>query len=96
MAKKVVLSSTAKLKLEELLVYLKQERSEKVKQVFIENWILKLISSHPKSCPESRAFKGLYKCVVTKQTTFYYRIKEEEIEVATLFDTRQDPQKLNS
>lgn len=74
MAKKVVLSPTAKLKLEELLVYLKQEWSEKVKQEFIEKLDVKVnqVSHYPESCPESRAFKGLYKCVVTKQTTFYY------------------------
>jgi plasmid stabilization system protein ParE len=97
MVKKVVLSSTAKLKLEGLLAHLKQEWSEQVKQEFIEKLDTKIsqVSQYPKSCPESRVFKGLYKCVVTKQTTFYYRIKEDEIEVATLFDTRQDPQKLN-
>jgi plasmid stabilization system protein ParE len=94
---KVILSPTAKLKLEELLVYLRQKWSEKVKQEFIEKLDIKInqVSHYPKSCPESKAFKNLYKCVVTKQTTFYYRIKEEDIEIATLFDTRQDPQKLN-
>lgn len=97
MAKKVVLSPTAKLKLEGLLIFLKQEWSDKVKQEFIEKLDIKItqVSQFPKSCPESETFKNLYKCVVTKQTTFYYRIKEEEIEIATLFDTRQNPQKLN-
>ena len=97
MAKQVVLSPTAKLKLEGLLIYLKQEWSEKAKLEFIEKLDIKVnqISHYPKSCPESKAFKNLYKCVVTKQTTFYYRIKEDDIEIVTLFDTRQDPQKLN-
>lgn len=38
----------------------------------------------------------IYKCVVTKQTTFYYRIlnQSEEIEIITIFDTRQDSDKL--
>lgn len=96
MANKVVLSPTAKLKLEGLLVYLGQEWSEKAKQEFIEKLDAKInqVSNYPKSCPESIAFKGLYKCVVTKQTTFYYRIKADVIEVATLFDTRQDTEKL--
>ena len=53
------------------------------------------VSRYPKSCPESKAVKNLYKCVVTKQTTFYYRINVEVIEIATLFDTHQDPHKLN-
>ena len=73
MALKVFLSPTAKLRLEKLLVYLRQKWSEKVKQDFIERFDL-----------------------VTKQTTFYYRIKGSEIEIAALFDTRQDPEKLNS
>lgn len=98
MAKTVVLSATAKTKLEALLVYLQREWSEKAKQEFIEKLDIKIkqVSRFPKSCPESATFKNLYKCVVTKQTTFYYRIKQKEIEVITLFDSRQDPQKLNT
>ena len=69
MVKRVVLSSTAKKKLEELLVYLKQEWSEKVKQEFIEKLDTKInqVLHYPKSCPESKVFKNLYKCVVTKE-----------------------------
>lgn len=35
-------------------------------------------------------------CVVTKHTTFYYRVLQQsnEIEIITIFDTRQDPDKL--
>ena len=45
---------------------------------------------------KSNKFQGLYKCVVTKQTTFYYRVSVElkEIEIITIFDTRQNPNKL--
>lgn len=79
------------------MVFLTQEWSEKVKQEFIEKLDTKIkqVSLYPKSCPESKLFTNLYTCVVTKQTTFYYRIKEDVIEIATFFDTRQDPQKLN-
>lgn len=96
MAKNVVLSSTAKQRLEELLVYLKQEWSEKVKNEFIKKLDVKInqVSQYPKSCPESKEFLGLHKCVVTKQTAFYYRINVEEIEIAALFDNRQDLKKL--
>jgi plasmid stabilization system protein ParE len=98
MAKRVVLSASAKTKLDALLLYLQQEWSEKVKREFIDKLDVKIrqVAHYPKSCPESSTFKNLYKCVVTKQTTFYYRIKEEEIEIITLFDSRQDPKKLNS
>ncbi len=48
------------------------------------------ISSQPESCTESTVLSGLYKCVVTKQTSFFYRIKASEIEVITLIDNRQE------
>jgi hypothetical protein len=34
--------------------------------------------------------------VVTKQTTFYYRVlkNKKELEIITIFDTRQNPNKL--
>lgn len=57
---------------------------------------IKQIAIHPDNCPKSSEFKNLYKCVVTKQTTFYYRIKLDtrEIEIITIFDTRQNPEDL--
>ena len=96
MARQVVFSKRARNKLEKLLNYLETEWSLKVKNEFIvklDRRILQ-ISRHPASCPESEYFPDLHKCVVTKQTTLYYRVKEEEIEVITLFDNRQDPNKL--
>ncbi len=81
-----------------MLVYPKQEWSEKVKNEFIEKLDVKinLVSQYPEGCPESKVFLGLHKCIVTKQTTFYYRINGEEIEIAALFDNRQDPEKLKT
>lgn len=92
---KVVLSPTARRKLENLLEYLQEEWSVKVKLEFMAKLdkSIEQISTHPKSCPESQRFKGLHKCVVTRQTSLYYRIGKKEIEVITLFDNRQDPDK---
>ena len=96
MFKKVVFSKRARRRLEKLLDYLESEWSLKVKNEFIEKLdrCVLQISRHPESCPVSEEFPGLYKCVVTKQTTFYYRIEEKEIQVITFFDNRQDPKKL--
>ena len=96
MSKKVVLSSTAKKKLSDLLEYLEHSWSARVKNDFIKKLDKSItkISVYPQSCPESTEVRGLYKCVVTKQTSLFYRITAEEIEVVTLFDTRQDPDKL--
>ncbi len=95
---KVFLSDIAEAKLLDLTNYLLHKWNLKVKNDFIDLLSDKIlqISIQPESCPQSKDFKGLFKCVVTKQTTFYYRIKiaENEIEIVTIFDTRQNPDKL--
>lgn len=96
----VFLSNQAEIKLLQLNDYLLHKWNVKVRDEFIEKLTQKInqISAQPESCPQSRDFNGLYKCVVTKQTTFYYRIlfDKNEIEVITLFDTRQNPYKLKN
>jgi plasmid stabilization system protein ParE len=96
MARKVVLSPSAKAKLEDVLRYLEEEWSGKVKMDFISilDARIQQVSQYPKSCPESSGFSNLHRCVVTKQVSFFYRIMEDRIEVITFFDTRQDPGKL--
>lgn len=95
---KVFLSELAAAKLLKLSEYLLENWNLKTRDKFIDKLSekIKQISTHPQSCPESSEIKGLFKCVVTKQTTFYYRISFElkEIEIITIFDTRQSPDKL--
>ena len=70
----------------------------KVQNDFIKKLTSKIehISNQPQSCPESYLFKGLFKCVVAKQTTFYQRVQFDikEIDIITFFDTRQNPDQL--
>ncbi len=95
---KVFLSELAESKLLKLSEYLLEEWNLKTRDKFISklNGKIKQISNQPYSCPKSSEFKNLYKCVVTKQTTFFYRIiaQRKEIEIITIFDTRQNPDKL--
>lgn len=94
----VFLSKLAEKKLLKLTDYLLENWGLQSRTKFIEKFTHKIeqISNQPESCPQSSKFKGLFKCVVTKQTTFYYRIlkKRNEIEIITVFDTRQHPNKL--
>lgn len=95
---KVFLSDLAAAKLLKLSEYLLENWNLKTRDKFIDKLSekIKQISTHPQSCPESSEIKGLYKCVVAKQTTFYDRISFElkEIEIITIFDTRQSPDQL--
>lgn len=94
----VFISELAEYKLKRLTEYLLEEWGYKVKKDFLDKLTAKIeqISEYPESCKKSWEFGGIYKCVVTKQTTFFYRVNftQKEIEVITLFDTRQDPNKL--
>jgi plasmid stabilization system protein ParE len=95
---KVFLSELAEKKLLKLNDFLLENWNLKVRNDFINKLTSKInqISKQPESCPQSSEFKGLFKCVVTKQTTFYYRVNldRREIEIITVFDTRQNPNKL--
>ena len=95
---KVFLSDLAQYKLLRLSEYLIENWNVKTRDKFLQKLTAKIhqISSQPDSCPQSSEFDDLYKCVVTKQTTFYYRIlhQKEEIEIITIFDSRQRPDKL--
>jgi len=95
---KVFLSQLAESKLLKLNDFLIENWSLKVRNDFIKKLTSKItqISTNPESCPQSFKYEGLYKCVVTKQTTFYYRIDsaKKEIEIITIFDSRQNPDNL--
>ena len=95
----VFFSELATTKLEELTQYLIENWGIGAKDKFVRKLSDKVIQiqAHPESCQKSNVAKNLYKCVVTKQTTLYYRINNSthEIEVATIFDTRQHLNQLN-
>lgn len=97
MSRKVVLSKTAERKLEKLFEYLIKEWSVKVKREFVEKLdaSIELIKKQPEIFPESKKEKGLKRCVITKQTTLYYRYNSTRINIVTLFYTRQNPDKLD-
>ncbi len=92
----IKLSKRTKNKLEKLLEYLEINWSEKVKKEFIEklDHSLSLIQENPDSFKKSNIIGGLHKCVITKQTTIYYRYDNKNIYIVTLFDNRQNPKKL--
>lgn len=97
MSRKVVISRTVEKKLEKLFEYLIKEWSVKVKNDFVTKLdsTIEIIKNQPEIFPESKKGKGLRKCVITKQTTLYYRYSTKQINIVTLFDTRQNPNKLD-
>ena len=90
---KVYLSPLAEQKLLTLLEFLEHKSGINAKNKFIAKFerSVELISKFPKSSVEIEEFKGVRKCFVSKQTSFFYRINEEDIEIITVSDNRQNP-----
>ncbi len=97
MIRNIKLSKRASNKLGALLDYLESDWSVNVKNEFIKKLdkSLLLIRNNPDSFQNSMSVKGLYRCLVTKQTTLFYRYDDRYIYIVTLFDNRQNPKRLN-
>ncbi|MCB0803495.1 MAG: type II toxin-antitoxin system RelE/ParE family toxin [Flavobacteriales bacterium] len=93
----VVISKTAENKLDNLFDYLIQNWSIGVKKDFVAKLesSIEIIKNQPEIFPESKKGKGLRKCVITKQTSLYYRFNSKRINIITIFDSRQHPNKLD-
>jgi plasmid stabilization system protein ParE len=79
----------------ELLEYVFQKFGhKKAKEIYfsIEN-TLDLISKAPEMYRRSNRREGLRKCTFSKQTSIYYRIKKDHIEVVSFRPNRKNPKK---
>lgn len=97
MDRKVIISKRASLKLTQLLDYLREEWSDKVRNEFIEklNRVILIIRKNPEGFEHSKFVKGLHRCVVTKQTSLFYKFDKRNIYIVSLFDNRRNPQRLS-
>ena len=94
--RKVKFTIKAEESLENILSYLEAKWSEKRKHDFlkISHKSISTILLYPESFPCSERNRMIRKCVVTKQTTFYYVFNRKEVTIVAIFDTRQDPNKI--
>lgn len=98
MDRKINFSPEAKTRVQDIISYLSTEWSKKVAQNFtaILNNKIKNILSFPKSYSTIEGKPTIRKCVITNQITLYYRISKNEIEIITLFDSRQNPERIEN
>nr|WP_315251667.1 type II toxin-antitoxin system RelE/ParE family toxin [uncultured Flavobacterium sp.] len=96
MKREIIFSKNAEKSLIDLLEYLEFKWSVKVKEKFILKLdkLIYLIQKDPEIFPKSQINKFQHRCVISKQTTIYYRYNAREIRVLSLFDTRQNPAKI--
>ena len=93
---KVIISERAEQNLDSIVLYLETEWSVRVRDKFLEVLKSKIeqIAKTPQMYEVSSKKKTIRRCVVSKQTSLYYRAKKEEIEIITIQDNRQNPRKL--
>ena len=92
----IVFSSRSKKQLDSLLDYLEIRFSVSTKKKFIKKLdnTIDIILNNPDTFPKSDINNTIRKCVISKQTTLYYKYNNKEIRLLSLFDTRQDPTKI--
>jgi plasmid stabilization system protein ParE len=97
MKREIIFSKKAEKSLIDLLEYLELKWSVKVRDKFISKLdkSIYLIQNDPEVFPKSQINKNQYRCVLSKQTTIYYRYNSKQIRILAFFDTRQDSTKIN-
>ncbi len=94
---KLIWSDEALSNLKNILVYLEENWTQKeIKKfaVLLDRQLIR-IQNNPFLFAESSNHSQIRKSVLTKQVSIYYRISENEIHLISLFDNRQNPEKLN-
>ena len=92
----VVWQAEATKNLAAIRKYLEENWTQKEIQQFFRKLehIVSLLATYPKLFQETQARKNVRRCVVSSQTTLYYKFDGQRVEILFLFDTRQDPDKL--
>jgi len=97
MAKEVVVTPTAAINYENITDYLMVKWGISVTNNFIDRFdqVLILLSENPGMFPFVDKAKQVQKCLLTKHNILYFKETVDSIRILTIFDTRQNPEKLN-
>ena len=93
--RKLEFSSRSIKEIRNIVDYLNVKWSERISKNFLSKLKrnIDLIQLNPELFPVSE-FEDLRKCVVSKQTSVFFIIKNNTIYIVSVFDTRQNPNKI--
>ena len=94
---KMMWSHRALAELQSIIDYLNENWTKKEIQDFIRKLDkrLNIISINPNLFPRTIKRKNVRKSVLTKHVVIYYKTEGNFVTIVTLFDSRQNPEKLN-
>ena len=92
MSSNVIWSPVARVTYYQILEYLEQNWTTKEIESFITRveYVVQHIGENPLQYPASKE-KNIHRCVVVKQISLFFRVKEGNIELLVFWDNRQDP-----
>ncbi|MBI2968167.1 MAG: type II toxin-antitoxin system RelE/ParE family toxin [Bacteroidetes bacterium] len=93
---KIVWSNEARDNLSQIIDYFEEKWTERELKKFFQRLekIINLISQNPRLFMLTKKRKNVRRCVLSKQTSIYYKFDSERIFIITLFDNRQNPKSL--
>lgn len=93
---KLIWSNLALADLKNIIDYLLEKWTQKEIQNFARRLDkrLNLIATNPNLFPKTFKRRNVRRSVLTKHTVIYYETSEGIVTIVTLFDPRQNPQKL--
>lgn len=83
----------AQERLDTIVEYLSITWGESVKSKFLSEFMrcLRLISINQILFPLFEEYEDVRRCLVTSYNTIYYRVKNSQIQILTIWDNRMDP-----
>ncbi len=95
--KPIIFSPKASKELDETYAWIEYKFGKITVQVFHNKWtaFLNLISLHPTIFPFLNRGKGLRKYTLYKRNLIIYKNKRNHIEIVSVFNTWQNPKRLN-
>ena len=95
MSRKIIWSPRALADAERLISYVAAEWNQEVASKLLKRIeeVIAIIERQPMLYPATGHRPEVRRCVLSRQTSLYYRLKYDSIEIVALFDTRQDPDK---
>jgi len=98
MAREVILTPLAEINYEGIIEYLVNNWEPRVANTFISRFekVCELLIENSEIFPFYDKNKQIQKCVLTKHNVIYFKSTPNAIKILTIFDTRQNPDKLFS
>lgn len=96
MTRQVIISKKAQKSLTEIGLYIESKFSVNARIDFMKKFRDSVVvaSVNPEIFPLAVGGKKIRKCVVSKKTSFLYKFNSIRLEIISIFDTRQNPNKI--